>query len=187
MWQLALSFHWNTLRGRKAVASPSNTQTLHHWESCPTDSCNISSRTCSSRLGFHHDGGNSSNSFPTFHFYESSKARPDHKIKHGTISLKNTLKMFSVSYRVCFPYINLRKLQWAGLSSCTCPPTLQRVLQGVSTNPVDSLALTTAPSFMGWPAAANQSLSKKKRSTSTCSETGTHVISSPTSAAEHEG
>lgn len=152
----------------------------------PTDHCNISSRTYSSMLGLPRAGGNSGRSFPIFHFHENSKTGPDHETKYGTVPL-NTLKTFSISYGECFQYINLRKLQWAGLTTRTCPQTLQRVLQGASTNPVDSLALTAAPSFMGWLAAANQSPSEKKRSWSTCLKAGAHVISSPTSAAKHEG
>lgn len=81
--------------------------------------------------------------------------------RYGTMPLNNTLKTFSVSYRVCFLYINLRKPQWDRLSSRSCPPTLQPVLQGAGTNPIDSLASIAAPSFMGWPTAANQSPSKK--------------------------
>lgn len=158
-WQLTLTFHWNISRGRKAAVSPSHRQIAHHWGSYPTDCCTISSRTYSSRLGLTRAGGNSSSNLQTFHFHKSSKA--GHKIKYGTMPLNNTLKTFSVSYRVCFLYINLWKPQWDRLSSRSCPPTLQPVLQGAGTNPIDSLASIAAPSFMGWPTAANQSSSKK--------------------------
>lgn len=100
--------------------------------------------------------GNSSSSFPTYYFHKSSKAVTDHKMECGSVSHKNTLKMFSTCYTIQFPCIDLWKLFQLSTSPAECFAMCKHKSWWL-------LRVKGCHVIMGWPAAANQLPSEMKR------------------------